>query len=574
MGDKAGTILERGVLDLLDRNLVSLDPKTIERVQSKSDGAAWTLQKQGNEWKITESPAAPFTADAETENAVLNAWSKLQAVRVAAYGPMANLGQYGLDKPAITVTVTAQPADGKGAAVNHTLAIGKPVEGSPKERYARLDNGPGVVILPANAVAELTRPYLDFVNRTVLQVEADTITGLLRKQGEEELELAKRDDTWQLVKPQEKKADAETLDSLTKELSRLRARRVAAYPATDLKPFGLDEPQARWTLRCTGAKPVEHTLRLGKPADEASGERFAIVDDSTAVVVLPGPLSRRLTASALQFRDRSIARFADADRITLDRDRRQAVFAKVDGTWKLIEPVKADAEQAELEDFLNSMAKLRADELIADKPEDLKPFGLDKPEARWRLQYGDKEVLNLLVGNVDKEGTRRFAKLASGDVVFLLDPQLSTRSLAEYRSRTLWPPLDAVQVEKLAFGYPENPFTLEKVDNTWRVAGKPEVKVQPEAVQATLDALAGLKALRYVEDKSKELPLYGLEPPQLVLEIQTRTGKRLLHVGRPEGESKRHYARVPEGDRTDVFVIAENDAGRIVRNLAAFTQGK
>jgi hypothetical protein len=315
-------------------------------------------------------------------------------------------------------------------------------------------------------------------------------------------------------------------------------------------------------------------LRLGKVADEAGGDRFAVVDDSTAVVVLPGPLSRRLTAPALQFRDRSIARFADADRITFERGPRQAVFAKVDGTWKLTEPVKADAEQSELEDFLNSLARLRADELVADKPEDLKPYGLDKPEARWRLQHGDKEVLHLLIGSPDKEGARRYAKLAAGDVVFLLDPQLSTRSLAEYRSRTLWPPLDAVQIEKLTFGYAENPFTLEKVDNTWRVAGKPDVKVQPEAIQATLDALAGLKALRYVEDRSKQLPLYGLEPPQLALEIQTPSGKRVLHVGRQEHESKRFYARVPEGDRADVFVISENDAARIVRNLAAFTRGK
>ena len=49
--------------------------------------------------------------------------------------------------------------------------------------------------------------------------------------------------------------------------------------------------------------------------------------------------------------------------------------------------------------------------------------------------------------------------------------------LAEYRSRTLWPPLDAVQVEKLTFGYPDNPFTLEKEGSDWRVAGKSDVMV-------------------------------------------------------------------------------------------------
>ena len=39
-------------------------------------------------------------------------------------------------------------------------------------------------------------------------------------------------------------------------------------------------------------------------------------------------------------------------------------------------------------------------------------------------------------------------------------------------------------------------------------------------------------------------------------------------------DSKRYYARVPEKDRSEVFVISEADAGRIVRPLAAFTGKK
>jgi hypothetical protein len=45
----------------------------------------------------------------------------------------------------------------------------------------------------------------------------------------------------------------------------------------------------------------------------------------------------------------------------------------------------------------------------------------------------------------------------------------------------------------------------------------------------------------------------------------------VLHVGRPEGESQRYYAQVPDKDRGDVFVIGEADAARIVRDLAGFT---
>src|SRR5262249_18996951 len=147
---------------------------------------------------------------------------------------------------------------------------------------------------------------------------------------------------------------------------------------------------------------------------------------------------------------------------------------------------------------------------------------------------------------------------------------LTTKVMAEYRQRTVWAPLDAVQIDKLSYGSLGNGFVLERVDNMWRVAGKPELQVNADMIRETLDALAGLKAARYVADKGTELKLYGLEPPQLVLEIHTQSGKRTLHIGRPEGESKRYYARVFTGSDAPVFIIAETDAGRILRTLADF----
>src|SRR5262249_34201255 len=147
-------------------------------------------------------------------------------------------------------------------------------------------------------------------------------------------------------------------------------------------------------------------------------------------------------------------------------------------------------------------------------------YGLARPDARWRFQSGDKEVLNLLVGAKEKDGTRRYAKLAANDLVFLLDPKLTAKAVGEYRSRNLGPSLDSAQVESLNFKYAKNPFVLEKVNNTWQVAGKPDAKIKSETVTETLDALARLKAERFVADKDADLKLYGLEPPDLVLEIK------------------------------------------------------
>jgi len=583
VGEALVSAADRGALDLLDRSLLKLERERITKVVS-TGGDGLTLAQQDSRWQAT-TPNATFPADPQTVAGVLAAWFNLRADRFAAYGK-SDLAQYGLAKPAQTVTITAEATgeDGKptGKSSTHKLALGKPVEGGQGERYARLDDSPAVVVLGGPAVSELTRGYLDFVDRTLLDIDMGTLTAVLRKMGEHELELVKRDDGWHLVKPEAQRADGPSLEKLLQQLSRLRAPRVAAFPAKDLKAFGLDDPAAVVTLRSTDGegKTKDRIIKIGETADEAgktTGDRYAIVEGGDKVAVLPGALVRQLVAKPLTFRDKALAKFTDADKVILERGPRKAVFALVDGNWKLTEPLAADADQAELEDFINAVARLRADELVAEKPEELKPYGLDRPTARWQFFSGGKEVLGLVIGDVESkvgEPARVYAQLAGGDTVVLLDPKLTTRVLGEYRSRKLWEPLDAFQVEGVEYGG-EKPFALEKVDEKWRIAGKPDSILSSARVNETIAALANLKPERFIIDKDADFKLFGLDPPALTVDIKTRTGmKRSLQVGTREGDSKRWYARVIEGDRSDVFVLSEADSAKLVRDVAAFAEDK
>jgi hypothetical protein len=344
-----------------------------------------------------------------------------------------------------------------------------------------------------------------------------------------------------------------------------------------LKPFGLDAPAAVVTLKLENQS---HTIKVGKAVEDGkkeTGDRYALVDKGEAVVVLDEGLARELVAGPLHFRDRNLASFSDADKIELERGPRKVTFSKVDGIWKMTAPVKGDAEDTDVEDFLKGLFRFRADDLVAEKPAKVTPFGLDRPQAVYRILNGDKEVLNLQIGGPEagkekEKNSRVHARLGNSDLVFLLSPKQSSRALGEFRSRKVWKGPDAAQVEKVTFAHAANPFTLQKVDNNWQAAGKSDVKINPKAVSDTLDALAGLQAERFIVDQGADLQLYGLMPPVLNVEVQTSTGKQVLHIGRPEGESKRHYATVPGTE--GVFVISEADSQRILRDLRGFTEEK
>lgn len=573
VNDKFVAAAERDPLELLDRLLLMLDAKQLSQIKTSADKETLTLDRKGEDWNL-ESPAAKFTADRDVMASMLAYYARLRADKFVAYGPKVDMAKYGLDKPAITITITAAKAGEK--TESHTLALGTAIDKGDGARYGRLDNGPGVFVLPGATITELTHPYLDFADRTLLKFDPSAMKLVSRKMGGAELALEKKDVHWQITAPKAEKADDADLDEFVQRLSNLRALKVAAYQPKDVAAFGLDQPVAVWTLKTAAddKKPVvlkvgKLTAKEGEVAD-LDGDRYVQTEGGLTVGVLPGALSRRLVGPALRFRDRTLLKFADADQAVLERGSRKATFAKIDGTWKLTAPLAAEAEQADLDDFLNVASTLRADELVAEKP-DLAKYGLDKPELKWTLRLGDKEVLSLAVGNAEKNGSRRYAKLANSDVVFLLSAPMTTAALKEYRTRSVWMPFDAAQVTAVKYSYEDaKPFTLEKVGDFWTAGGK---QVKGPRASETLDALARLKAERYVVDKDADLTLYGLEPAYLTIEVQSRGGEpRKLLIGRAFGESKRRYARIADDKRTDVFLISEADAAKIVRDVAGFAK--
>jgi hypothetical protein len=130
--------------------------------------------------------------------------------------------------------------------------------------------------------------------------------------------------------------------------------------------------------------------------------------------------------------------------------------------------------------------------------------------------------------------------------------------------------VDAAQVERLKYSGEGATFELAKKDGAWQVVGK-DTKVDDKAVSETLDALAGLKAERFVVDEKANLQLYGLKPAVVTIEAHTSSGKNVLELGRQEGQSQRRYATTADLNGA-VITISEADSQRLVRTLAEFSK--
>ena len=569
--EKAITALDRAALDFVNRGVLALDGQKLEKIKARG----FTLQKKGDGWQVIDSPAPAFTASPGAIAPLLATLAHLQATRFASFGGSPDLVKYGLDKPAVDIQISLQGAAGKPE--EHKLAVGGIADGKPTERFARIDQG-GVFVLPESAWQPLLRDYLAYVSPELLNLDAAKVSSITRLMNGETVEFVRKGTGWDVKSKSTNPGDAPTLNAIADELAHLQVERVAAYPAKDAAAFGLEKPEVSFTLNGTASdgKPTTQVVQIGKVAGAGpnKGEFYVRVEKGATVGVLPSNMVAQLMAPALEYRDRNLVSVSGIDRATLIRGSREASFDSVGGTWKLIQPVVSPAEQTELQEFIAAASHLRAERLVADKPADLKAFGLDKPTAKWILQAAGKNVLELSLGK-PAEGGKVYAKLAGNDLVFLLDPTLTKQAEAEYRTRTVWsPPLDAVQIERVQVSGPEGAFTLEKVDNTWKLAGKSEA-INQDSVKELLDGLAGLKAFRFAADKTSDFKLFGLDPAQRTIDLQTPTGSRKILIGRPEGESTRRYARIPEGETGQaVIVLSEPDARKLTKPAGAYLEGK
>ena len=81
--------------------------------------------------------------------------------------------------------------------------------------------------------------------------------------------------------------------------------------------------------------------------------------------------------------------------------------------WKLVEPIEYKARTQKIEETIEEIDQLEANQLI--ESDDLQEFGLEEPQVKVTLVMNDNSVQELLIGNDNPQETSVYVK-ASGNI--------------------------------------------------------------------------------------------------------------------------------------------------------------
>ena len=245
---------------------------------TRKDGTVFAAAKTSRDDEVPErwaisKPVAGQGEAAEIYRLLYNL-SSFDAEKIVA--ETADLGQYGLDDPEITVSAVVKGAQDTEKTWTARIA-GKTDRGI----FAGVDGLGLVFTIPESYFKNLTANLLSL---TVMQFDARNAVSLTIQHGGERIVCRRTDPKadWLIVEPAGHDADSAKINMIIDRLRLLRARRYIEYTPKSLAPYGLEPPAAVLTVKVLDDQ--DKVLSIGRKNED--GTAFAVAADATPVFIL------------------------------------------------------------------------------------------------------------------------------------------------------------------------------------------------------------------------------------------------------------------------------------------------
>jgi hypothetical protein len=249
--------------------------------------------------------------------------------------------------------------------------------------------------------------------------------------------------------------------------------------------------------------------------------------------------------------------------------------------WKILKPIKSEAEHFTVDAIANQIASLEVTDTADASPTDLAPFGLAAPAVTVTVTAKDGKALPaILVGKQTPIGNSAYIKTADKPAVILVASAFAAevnKHLDDVRSRNFFSfkPEDARKIVIVKGG---NTLELDRSKNdNWTIAQPRSYPADNDAVATFLRALGAAQIARFIDDNPTDLGKYGLTNPSLAITLSSAADTPALAesqrseqanlraassetmrfgYNQPEADANGIYARTGEGPDNPVYSAA------------------
>lgn len=237
---------------------------------------------------------------------------------------------------------------------------------------------------------------------------------------------------------------------------------------------------------------------------------------------------------------------------------------KANGTWQLVEPEKADADQGQVSNAATSLSTLEINRVVDENPSDLSQYGLNPPKAEIAFRVkGQKEPRQLLLGEKTATGSDLYAKTPDQKRVFLISGYLENtfeRTPFDLRDKAALK-FDQSKADGVEIVH-NGTTALAKTGTEWALSKPYNARADFAGAEAVLTSLLSLQMQKIVENDAKDLAKYGLDKPDATITVHSGSTRASLALGKKEGDSV--YAR--DLSRPIVFTIPATTAGDLEKD--------
>src|SRR5881394_3588701 len=224
------------------QNVLNFSREKIDGVVIQNGDDKIDIRRHDNKWRL-ETPIKD-QADASLVNNLLmdlENWQKDASISAKEMeADKSKLADFGLASPKLRLKLLGQGAPpeiffGKDAALEGKM-------------YVRFENSKETFLATQSVKKDIDKKPEEFRDRKLTDLTIAQVSRVFLKTPAGEMDLQKKGDHWEIVKPLRARADDQKTNDLIAQITTARIQQFVADDHGDLHPYGLAEPRAAVTL--------------------------------------------------------------------------------------------------------------------------------------------------------------------------------------------------------------------------------------------------------------------------------------------------------------------------------------